>query len=217
MVSCPAFGDRLGIVEKAGGKVFARRRPDGTPGSVAAGIQLYKDTLTPELKARIERERLVKIPLPDELIDHSKVGSMSAGRSKDFVENLILTDIGTAAKISGIVYISKEKLRKVPGFENVQFESPRASKYNHIANVDMAFRDNSMKVEGFENLFCAGEKAGFTSVDAAITTGYLAGHNAARNAFNKEPLVLPTILALGDFIAHVTEGFKTEEGRNKSY
>ncbi|MFC1967925.1 FAD-dependent oxidoreductase [Chloroflexota bacterium] len=217
VVKCVAFGDRVGMVEKAGAKVFDRRRPDGTPGNLAAGLTLLKDTLSPELKERLEREGLIKIPLPSELVDYSKVGSMMAGRSKEFVENLILSDIGPVAKISGILDMSQEQLRSMPGFENVQVEYPQAGKYYHVGLVSIAFRDNSMKVEGIENLFCAGEKAGHSSVDAAIATGYLAGHNAARVAFNQEPLVLPTSLALGDFIAYVTERFETEEGRNKPY
>ncbi|MFC1968842.1 FAD-dependent oxidoreductase, partial [Chloroflexota bacterium] len=81
----------------------------------------------------------------------------------------------------------------------------------------VAARDNSMKAEGFENLFCGGEAVGHGSVDGAITTGYLAGHNAARSAFKQGLLVLPTSLALGDIIAYTAERFKTEEGRNQRY
>ncbi len=217
LVRCIAFGDRIGMVEKAGGKVFDKHRADGTPGYLASAILVYKGTLSPELKARLEREGLVKIPLPSELIDYSKLGLMGAQRSKEFVENLILSDIGPVAKCSGAVYMPHEQLRKIPGFENAQLEDPRTGRYHHVANVSLAFRESSMKVEGFGNLFCAGEKAAHTSVDAAIVTGYLAGHNAARSAFKQGLLVLPASLALGDFIAYVTEGLKTEEGRDKAY
>lgn len=217
LIRCVAFGDPVGIVGKAGGKELHRLRPDGTPGMVASGILVFKDTLSPSLKARIEQEGVVRVPLPSELVDYSKVGLMSAGRGKELVENLIVSDIGPVAKCSGIVYMTQEQLRKVPGFENAQMEDPRSSKYNHIVGIAMAERDNSMKVEGFENLFCAGEKSGHTGIDPAIITGYLAGHNAARSAFKRELLVLPTSLAIGDWIAYVAERYKTEEGLKKNY
>jgi len=198
-VRCFAFGDRVGIVEKAGGKELHRRRPDGTPGVLIGSIMVYKDTLSPWLKTRIEKEGTVKIPLPSELVDYFKA------------ENLTLNDIGPVARCFGIRYMALEQLRKVPGLESVQVEEPRSSKYNHIAGVSIAERDNSLKVEGFENLFCAGEKSGLAGVSGAIISGYLAGHNAARTAFKQELLVLPTSLATGDWMAYVTERYKTEE------
>jgi len=113
--------------------------------------------------------------------------------------------------------MTQEELRRVPGFENVEVEMPRASRYNAIAYIDVAVRDSAMRAKGFENLFCGGEKAGHGSVEGAITSGTLAGHNAARSACKLEPLVLPLSMALGDFFAYTTEAFKTVAGRNKSY
>ncbi|MFC1968580.1 FAD-dependent oxidoreductase, partial [Chloroflexota bacterium] len=86
-----------------------------------------------------------------------------------------------------------------------------------VSHLSVAFRDNAMKADGFDNLFCGGEKAGHGSVDAAISTGYLAGYNAARTAFKQKPLVLPTSLALGDYIAYANKRFRTKEGRNSGY
>jgi len=214
---CPSFGDRIGMVEKAGGKVYDMRRPDGMRGQVGKAITVFKDTLAPKLKARLEREGLLKIPLPSEMVDYSKHALMGGLRTKDFLSNLILTDIGPVAKLSGLGYMRQEELRQVPGFENVSVESPQASRYNHISSVAIAFRDSTMRVKGFENLFCGGEKAGHSSVEGAMISGILAGHNAARNAFNLEPLVLPVSMAMGDFFAYTTEQYKTVAGRNRSY
>src|SRR3989338_6625938 len=72
IVKCPAFGDRIGMVEKAGGKVYDMRRPDGTHGRLNAAVTVFKDTLSPELKAKLVREGLLKIPLPIDIIDYSK-------------------------------------------------------------------------------------------------------------------------------------------------
>jgi len=214
---CPAFGDRLGIVEKAGGKVYDRRRPDGTHGRLGAAITLFKDTLAPELKANLEKKGLLKIPLPMEMVDYSKHALMGGLRTKDFLSHLVLSDIGPVAKLSGVGYIPQEELRQVPGFENVEVESPRASRYNAIGYIDVAVRGSAMEAKGFENLFCAGEKAGYGSVGGVITSGTLAGHNAARRAFKLEPRVLPLSIALGDFFAYATEKCKTVSGRNTGY
>ncbi len=216
-VKCPAFGDRVGMVEKAGGKVYDRRRPDGNHGQVGKAITVFKDTLARSLKVRLEREGLLKMPLPPEMVDYSKHGLMGGLRTKDFISNLILTDIGLVAKLSGLGFMTQEDLRRVPGFENVEVESPRASKYNAIVYIGLAFRDSAMKVKDFENLFCGGEKAGHGSVEGAITSGTLAGHNAARSACQMEPLVLPESMALGDFFAYTTEEFKSPAGRDKPY
>lgn len=217
LVRCPAFGDRMGIVERLGGKALTRTRPDGTPGMLNSAISLYKDSLAPDLLARLEKEGLLKIPIPAGLVDYAKVGLGDAARPKEFVENIILGDIGPVAKCFGMVYMPQEQLRKVPGFENVQVEDPRSSRFNHICNVTFAERDVALRATGFENLFCAGETAGNGAVVGSMATGYIAGHNAARSAFGKEPLVLPKSLALGDWIAFVGEQYATEEGRKKHF
>ncbi|MBM2831270.1 MAG: FAD-dependent pyridine nucleotide-disulfide oxidoreductase [Dehalococcoidia bacterium] len=208
---CVSFGDRVSIVEKAGGKESFRYQPDGKPGRIGGGIFLFKDTLAADLKARIEEEGLVRIPLPKHLIDYSHHQILSGNRSNDFLENIVMTDIGPVAKCSAIGPMKLDKLRQVPGLENAQVEDPRSPRWNHVSDIGIAERDNSLKVKGFANLFCAGEKSGQTSVDGAIITGYLAGHNAARNAAGADPLELPTSLAIGDYMAFATEKLRTGE------
>ncbi len=216
-VKCPAFGDRIGMVEKAGGKVYDMRRADGTHGQVGKAITVFKDTLAPKLKARLEKAGLLSIPLPSEMVDYSKHALMGGLRTKDFLANLILTDIGPVSKLSGLGFMTQEELRRVPGFENAEVESPRASRYNAIAHMAVAVRDSAMRAKGFENLFCGGEKACYSSVEGSTTSGTLAGHNAARTALNLEPLVLPESIALGDFFSYTTEKCKTVKGKNTSY
>lgn len=82
----------------------------------------------------------------------------------------------------------------------------------------MAPRDNALKVEGADNLFCCGEKAGLlVGHTEAIVTGTLAGHNSVRYALGKELLSLPESLATGDAIAYVKERMSTPEGMTKKY
>ena len=64
---------------------------------------------------------------------------------------------------------------------------------NSIRYVGMAPRDDALKVEGIENLFCAGEKAGLlVGHTEAIVTGILAGYNAVRHVRREKPLILPS-------------------------
>jgi folate-dependent tRNA-U54 methylase TrmFO/GidA len=68
----------------------------------------------------------------------------------------------------------------------------------------MAPRDDALKVEGVENLFCAGEKAGLlVGHTEAICTGTLAGYNAVKHIRREKPLVLSDALAVGDAIGFV--------------
>jgi len=82
----------------------------------------------------------------------------------------------------------------------------------------MAPRDDTLKVAGVENLFCAGEKAGLlVGHTEAIVTGTLAGYNAVRQIKGEKFLILPSTLATGDAIAHVRAQMETEEGRGYKY
>jgi len=82
----------------------------------------------------------------------------------------------------------------------------------------MASRDDALKVEGIENLFCAGEKAGLlVGHTEAIVTGTLAGYNAVKHARKEKPLVLPETLAAGDAIRYVRIQMETEEGLAYKY
>jgi folate-dependent tRNA-U54 methylase TrmFO/GidA len=70
----------------------------------------------------------------------------------------------------------------------------------------MSPRDDALKVEGIENLFCAGEKAGLlVGHTEAICTGTLAGYNAVRYVKKEDPLILPNSLAIGDAIKYVRD------------
>ncbi len=213
LARCTTYGNRVGIVEKAGGKAFHRRSPDGTPGQPISSVCLFKETLSPELKAKVEKEGTVEIPIPKKVITDAIFNTYFIKSTK----NIILVDIGLVAKCYGLIYMELDKLRQVPGFANAQTENPRSGKWNSIRGIGVAERDISFRVNGLANLFCAGEKSGQASVNIAIITGYLAGHNATRNAFGKEPLMLPRSLALGDFMAFVAEKFQTEEGRQMAY
>lgn len=110
-------------------------------------------------------------------------------------------------------------LRKIPGFENARYEDPYAGGMgNSIRYVGMSPRNDALKVDGVENLFCAGEKAGLlVGHTEAIVTGTLAGCNAVRHIRGEKPLILPDTLAAGDAIGYVGTQMATEEGLGFKY
>ena len=82
----------------------------------------------------------------------------------------------------------------------------------------ISYRDNHLKVEGVDNLFCGGEKTGLlVGHTEAIVTGSLAGANAVRFACDKELIEIPVTLAIGDAIDHVGKQMRTAEGINLKY
>jgi folate-dependent tRNA-U54 methylase TrmFO/GidA len=121
---------------------------------------------------------------------------------------MILLDTGDAKLMTSNYPI--EKLRRLPGMENARYVDPCAgSKGNSIRYLSIAYRSNTMTVDGISNLLCAGEKSGlFIGHTEAITTGTLAGNNAARLAADKPLLTLPQTLAVGDLIAAANNAVK---------
>ena len=114
-------------------------------------------------------------------------------------------------------YFNLADLRKVEGFENARFVDPYAGgKGNSIRYMSVGLRDEYLHADGIENLFLGGEKSGFfVGHTEAITTGSLAGYNAAMLACGKPLLELPAELATGDIIAFANEMLASEEGYKK--
>lgn len=214
---CPVFGNRVSIATKAGAKELSQNRADGTRGLLGLAVCLNKASLSSELQERLEKEGSFRVPLPKELIDYSKVSKMANVSSHKDVENINISDIGSMAKCSRLGYLPLESLRKVPGFESVMIEDPMGGGiYTFVKEVSIHYRDNSLMVKDFKNLFVGGEKIGpIGGVDVCIITGFLAGHNAARNLLGLEPLKLPITTAIGDYINYTGEIMQTQEGLNQ--
>ncbi len=216
---CPVFGDRVSIATKAGAPELVRRRPGGKLGGVGAAICLYKETLSRDLLQELKEKGVAGIPLPEEMIDYSKMKALGPHRDRKQFEYINIVDIGVTAKCVAIGFMPLAWLRKLPGLEKVQIEDPMGGgKYNKIGRLSMTKCDNTLKVEGFKNLFCAGEKAGPGSgIAEVIAQGVLAGFNAVRCAAGKELVTLPRSLSLGDFIAFLNDKLTTGEGLDNGY
>ncbi|MBB6214100.1 hypothetical protein HNQ80_000169 [Anaerosolibacter carboniphilus] len=218
ILRCPSFGGRVSIAKLAGVEEMVGKKADGTIGAMSGACKLYKESLSQEIQEELNREGVVIVPLPEELIEnHLDAKACQQYALPEFKDNIILLDTGHA-KLMG-PFFPLEKLRKVPGFEYARYEDPYAGgKGNSMRYFSMAPRGNDLKVDGIDNLFCAGEKAGLlVGHTEAIVTGILAGHNSVRYVIEKELLELPTELAIGDAIAFVREMMATEEGMGKKY
>ena len=75
-----------------------------------------------------------------------------------------------------------------------------------------------MRVNGIENLFCGGEKSGlFVGHTEAISTGSLAGYNAARYLKGLKELQLPRQTAVREIISYANEKLDSKEGLMTRY
>jgi folate-dependent tRNA-U54 methylase TrmFO/GidA len=135
----------------------------------------------------------------------------------EFENNLVLLNTGHAKLMTP--FFPLDILRIVPGFEHARYEDPYAGGLgNSIRFCAMSPRDDALRVEGVDNLFCAGEKAGpLVGHTEAICTGTLAGYNAVRSIRGEAPLLIPEGTAVGDAISFVRRQMATEEGLSLKY
>lgn len=220
ILRCPTFGGRVSIAAKAGIEEFIGKKSDGTFGAMSGSCKLHKDSLSPEILEQLNNTGVVVVPIPEELRKGEGILAKKACQQyalAEFAENIILLDTGHAKLMSP--FYPLDLLRQIPGFENARFEDPYSGGMgNSIRYLALSPRDNALKVEGVDNLFCGGEKAGpLVGHTEAIITGSLAGHNAVRHALGMEALVIPAELATGDAIAYVNEQMRTEEGLSRKY
>ncbi len=215
---CPAFGPRVSLTERLGLEDVIGMRKDGTPGTFSGAFEVRKSSLSPDLADKLTGEGVAVIPIPAELT-HAEVLSKKSCQQyalHEFAVNLILLDMGDAAKVM-TPFFPLAHMRRLPGLESV-VSSMCTENGNSVRFLSRAPRDGALRVEGFSNFFCAGEKSGFfVGHTEAIVTGSLAGHNAARVLEGKNPISLPAGLACGDIIAAEQEGLALEDGLTRRY
>ncbi len=216
---CPTFGRRIALATKCGVEEFVGKKADGSVGAMSGSCKLHKDSLSEEIQNELNSKGVAIIPIP---VDLQKKGSLETKACQqyvlqEFAENIILLDTGHTKLMSP--FYPLDTLRQIPGFENARFEDPYAGGIgNSMRYLALSPRDNTLKTQGLENLFCGGEKAGLlVGYTEAIVTGSLAGNNTVRYAVGKELVTIPTSLAIGDAIAHVNDQMKTETGITKKY
>lgn len=218
VLRCPSFGGRVSVTGLAGVEEMQGKKADGSIGSMSGSCKILKESLAPEIVEELDEKGVVVYPIPQELReDHLSLKCCQQYALPQFRDNIVLLDTGHAKLMTP--FYNLETLHQIPGFENARYEDPYAGgKGNSMRYFAMAPRSNALKVEGVDNLFCAGEKAGLlVGHTEAIVTGVLAGYNAVQYAEGKEPLTLPESTLIGDAIAYVKKEMETEEGRSRKY
>ncbi|KJS72455.1 MAG: FAD-dependent oxidoreductase [Desulfotomaculum sp. BICA1-6] len=220
ILRCITFGGRVSLAGQAGVKEYMGYKSDGSPGAMSGSCKLHKESLNKNILEQLNKQGVVVIPVPEILRKSKNILSKKACQQyalTDFRENIILLDTGHAKLMSPTYPL--DMLRQVPGLESARFEDPYAGGVgNSIRYLAISPRDNTLKVDGLTNLFCAGEKAGpMVGHTEAIVTGALAGQNAVRLALGRKLLEIPTTLAIGDYIAFVNERVKAGEGLTQKF
>jgi hypothetical protein len=218
ILRCPAFGGRVSLTALCGVKERVGRKGSQI-GAMSGSCKLLKESLSRDIAAELTRKGVVVVPLPLSLQKEAQTSIKACQQYAipEFQANLILLDTGHAKLM--VPFFPLAALRKIPGFENARYEDPYAGGMgNSIRYVGMSPRNDALKVDGVENLFCAGEKAGLlVGHTEAIVTGTLAGCNAVRHIRGEKPLILPDTLAAGDAIGYVGTQMSTEEGLGFKY
>ena len=219
VLRCPAFGPRVSITQRLGKTDLMGQRADGSFGAFSGSCKLEKGSLSPELQKTLNEKGVAVLKLPRDLIRPEKLDIKVCRQYAlpEYAENIILLDTGCAKLMTP--FFPLEDLRKIPGLENARYMDPYAGgKGNSLRYLSAAERQNDLRVKGIENLLCGGEKSGlFVGHTEAITTGNLAGWNAARYLKGLRLTELPDQLATGDIISFVNKRMETEEGRKNRY
>lgn len=218
VLRCPSFGGRISITRLAGVEETVGKKKDGSSGAMSGSCKIFKESLSAEIVEKLNKKGVVVIPIPEELReDHLGIKCCQQYALPEFRDNIILLDTGHAKLMTP--FYELEMLHRISGFQNARYEDPYAGgKGNSMRYFAMAPRDNYLHVDGVDNLFCAGEKAGLlVGHTEAIVTGTLAGYNCVKNCEGEKLLKLPRSLVTGDAIAYVEEAMKTEEGRMEKY
>ncbi|GFZ34198.1 FAD-dependent oxidoreductase [Clostridium zeae] len=215
ILRCPTFGMRVSLSAKAGIVDIPGERGDGTIGAFSGSCEIPRESVSPEILKELEEKGSAVLKVPEEDINMDKLDSKVCQQYalKEFAENIVLLDTGHIKVMTS--YYPLEKLRKIKGLENARYIDPYSGGVgNSIRYLSSTPRDNDMKVKGIDNLFVAGEKAGFfIGHTEAMSTGTLAGHNAVRSYLGMETVILPRKTVVGDIIAYANERLNTEDGR----
>ena len=206
VLRCHSFGGRVSLTAKAGINEMLGKKGDQI-GAFSGSCKLHKESLSMDIQERLNSDgvAIIHLPTTKRIKDKLSIKACQQYAISEFEENIVLLDTGHAKLMTP--FFALDALRDVPGMENARYEDPYSGGLgNSIRFMAMAPRDDALKVEGTENLFCAGEKAGLlVGHTEAICTGTLAGYNAIKYLKNEDLLILPDSLAIGDAVKYVRD------------
>jgi len=223
VLRCPTFGNPQGLADSMTQTITAKNAL-GTEGQLGTSVMLPIASLSQEYQRQLRTRGWVSIPVPPDAVTNQVRALKAGSRGIDTMnqemlrQNLLIVDIGGHVKVTAngsALYAGS--LRKFPGLESATIVQPTAGARGHLVfGLTIAKRNNALEVEGFDNLLCAGLKAGNTnSLLDAVVSGDLAGCNAVRKANGLKCLEIPRNLAVGAFIDYVWRMMATEEGIRK--
>lgn len=218
ILRCHTYGGRVSLAAKAGVTEMIGKKGTQT-GALSGACKLLKESLSKQIQNELNRKGIAIVRVPPSQIQKGKLAKKACQQYAlpEYEDNIILLDTGHAKLMTS--HYPLDRLREIPGFENARYEDPYAGGIgNSVRYLGMAPRDDTLKVDGVDNLFCAGEKAGLlVGHTEAICTGTLAGCNAVRTVKKEKPLILSTDLAVGDAIQYVRKQMKTKKGLGFKY
>jgi len=223
ILRCPTFGNPQGVADKKV-KTITAKNALGTPGQLGTSVLIPIASLSEDYQKQLEMQGWVSIAVPPGVVANQERALKAGSRGIDTMnqdllkQNLLIVDVGGYIKVTAngsALYAAS--LRKFPGLENITIAQPTAGAKGHfVFGLNIAPRNNALEVESFDNLLCAGLKAGNTnSLLDAVVSGDLAGYNAVRKAKGLKCVEIPKTLAVGAFIDYVWRMMDTEEGIRK--
>lgn len=230
-LQCATFGppgDMIGKKVKTVAEQNDYAREIGQWGSVGTSVKIALGSLSEAVQKELNENGWIQVRVPpgvkpdmERVKRTGKVDTVIYGNVQGFFgQHLTVVDIGKIGKLTTVAaQLYAGSLRTIPGFEDAVILDPVAGEMGHLIHMTtVALRDNSLRVDGFDNLFCAGNKAGVAEglLDAMVT-GELAGYNAVRSGLGHGYLELPRTLAVGAFIDHAGKMMRSAEGRKRTY
>lgn len=216
---CPSFGSRISISKKARVRELKGQRGEGEIGAFSGSCKLFKESLAPDIQNKLKEAGVCIVPIPEYM---RKEGSLSEKVCQqyshlEYQDNIVILDCGHAKMMTS--YYPLASLRNIPGFERARYVDPLAGGVgNSVRLLSCVSRNNYMQVEGRDNLFCAGEKAGLlVGHTEAILTGTLAGYNAVQKSKNYDCLELPKELASGEGLRFALQEVSKKHGDKGRY
>ncbi len=219
VLRCPTFGGRVGLAGLCGVEELQPANASGKVGAFSGSCKIAKESMAPWVVKELEEKGKIVLPLPEHMQDKAKLGFKACQQYAGgaYAENVVILDTGHAKLMAP--YMALDKLHSVPGLEKARYLDPYAGGLgNSVRFTAMVRHNKALLVDGVENLFCGGEKAGpLVGHTEAITSGTVAGHNAARQVLGMELLVVSESTAVGDSISHVTNMFDVPGGLGMKY
>ncbi len=230
-MQCTTFGNRVDISGKAGGTTISMHQEDGTPGVLYNGIYIYKESLSPELRAQLRETHQIFIQFRnvidwenDARYDHASGGQegsdengmvtdpTTSWRMSSDSGHFRLLDRGIYAGGAGPSPMKLEQLRQIPGMENAVIACPVGGMNLFSLMHEMVVVDLTMKVPQVDNLFACGSKADILGIQEGIANGMLVGYNVNAMLEGRDLITIPRTTVIGDLFAASQDHLLTPGG-----